>query len=437
MFVLGKMFKVSRKSYIDGVNFVVKYIIDGCGTILSIKTTITKRIYYFIGYKIFSYNIKHFISSEEFVVREVERRKCRKRIIWFDHFLGGGTDVYSRNILSKINEESKNVLRVQSIADNDVIHVTLYSETVERYVLKNFETLKCVLLKLQFDSIVINSLVGYRNSIEILDLISIIKRRNGGICVQFNLHDFQCICPSFNLFGSNNRYCGLNLALCNKCFPAINLSENKQIRNILMSGASDINRWRQKWRDFLHLYCDRVMIFSNNSRELLLKVYPELENKIDIVPHDIPAIRKPKVGKHFGVNVAFLGNINNKQKGYFIVEDCLKFGLENGEVSFFVIGECPNIKFEGVTGKYNIFNLPDIIENLEIDIVIIPSIWPETFSYTTSEAIQMGVPVACFDYGAQAEKVKPYSKGLILLSERPEDIVREIIKYLKCKKFKD
>lgn len=119
-------------------------------------------------------------------------------------------------------------------------------------------------------------------------------------------------------------------------------------------------------------------------------------------------------------------------KGYQIVKNLVSYCKLNSALSFFVIGTFKNPPANlTVVGKYEITNLPSIIENKNIDIVIIPSIWPETFSYTTSEAISLQIPVACFDYGAQADKVKEYSKGLILSSEEPEIIVNEIMSFLK------
>jgi glycosyltransferase involved in cell wall biosynthesis len=51
---------------------------------------------------------------------------------------------------------------------------------------------------------------------------------------------------------------------------------------------------------------------------------------------------------------------------------------------------------------------------------MIPSIWPETFSYTTSEAILLGYPVVCFDLGAPACRVRTYDCGMVV-----EDISAE------------
>ena len=45
---------------------------------------------------------------------------------------------------------------------------------------------------------------------------------------------------------------------------------------------------------------------------------------------------------------------------------------------------------------------------------LIPSIWPETFSYTTHEAIATGLPVWCFDLGGQADAVRQACKGGVI-----------------------
>ena len=66
---------------------------------------------------------------------------------------------------------------------------------------------------------------------------------------------------------------------------------------------------------------------------------------------------------------------------------------------------------------------------------LIPSVWPETFSYTTSEIISMGFPVAVLPVGAPVERVKRYGKGLVLKNEQPENIVEEMISLWKKARF--
>ena len=59
-------------------------------------------------------------------------------------------------------------------------------------------------------------------------------------------------------------------------------------------------------------------------------------------------------------------------------------------------------------GRYKVSELDKIIMEQGISAVLFPSICPETFSYTVSELIHVGIPVACFNLGAQAEKIKGY-----------------------------
>ena len=83
------------------------------------------------------------------------------------------------------------------------------------------------------------------------------------------------------------------------------------------------------------------------------------------------------------------------------------------------------------TGRYTREEIPRLTLEQDIDMFLIPSVWPETFSYTTSEIISMGFPVAVLPVGAPVERVKRYGKGLVLKNEQPENIVEEMISLWK------
>ena len=78
------------------------------------------------------------------------------------------------------------------------------------------------------------------------------------------------------------------------------------------------------------------------------------------------------------------------------------------------ITEAINSEHFKSTGKYKREDLPQIIKDEQIDIFLIPSIWPETFSYTAQEVMMMELPLMVFDLGAPAERVKKYTKGIII-----------------------
>ena len=47
-----------------------------------------------------------------------------------------------------------------------------------------------------------------------------------------------------------------------------------------------------------------------------------------------------------------------------------------------------------VTGRYNDADLPGLIENVAPHLIWFPAVWPETFSYTLSAAIEAGAAMA-------------------------------------------
>ena len=126
-------------------------------------------------------------------------------------------------------------------------------------------------------------------------------------------------------------------------------------------------------------------------------------------------------------------------KGARIVRDMVDILPKN--VNIIVIGGfClpkPQNKQFICTGKYDLKNLPDIVEKYQIDIAFIPSIVPETFSFTTSECMNMGLPVACFGLGAPAERVSKYKKGLVISEIDANVSIKEILNFVKQLKKRD
>ena len=113
------------------------------------------------------------------------------------------------------------------------------------------------------------------------------------------------------------------------------------------------------------------------------------------------------------------------------IEQELRDG-EYGEVRLKVIGKYEPISDKTIVyGVYKREDIPEIIEQYETDMILIPSVCPETFSYATSEAIMTGLPVACFKVGAPEERVSKYKRGLILPNYEPKDILNRILSFLK------
>lgn len=402
--------------------------------ILTISTSRHKKRVYLLGKRIISFRLKREISPANTVLTALTTINVNNLIIWFDHYLGGGTDLYALRHIKHLCNKSYVVVRIQSAADKDEVDLTIHSSQEDVFfVLENFDELFKILLLANYSTIIINSLVGYKHTLKTLkSIINLKKNRCKPVNVIFHLHDFHCICPKINLISDKNKFCDLDFKSCSFCLSNTLSTRNASDKHVRKSEASDSKNWRRQWHYFFREYCDEIISFSDSSKNIILKAYPDLQFKIKVIPHFVPKLRAAVVKKHSGVNIAFLGNINSIAKGYDIVKNLVTFCRSSTYISFFVIGNFKNPPANlTVTGKYEITNLPSIIENQHIDIIIIPSICPETFSYTTSEAISLHIPVACFNCGAQADKIKQYSKGLILSNNDPKTIIDEIIKFLK------
>jgi glycosyltransferase involved in cell wall biosynthesis len=71
----------------------------------------------------------------------------------------------------------------------------------------------------------------------------------------------------------------------------------------------------------------------------------------------------------------------------------------------------------GVTllGRYFDNELSQRIDAYDPDVILIPSIWPETYCYVLSGALASGRSVAVFDIGAQADRVREHGGRHLVL----------------------
>ena len=343
--------------------------------------------------------------------------------VWFCHALGGGADIYFREQM-KLNN-SVLYVEVQDLNVRDSLKISYFYKEYSDFIVCNYKNAEVFLNKLSPQKIVINNLAFYFNLKKIVNLIKSLKE-NLKCFVSFRGHDFQPICPNVHMLNSENKYCRCtNFKQCKSCL--------KRIKKPIMKIRS-IPQYEKLWQEFLYNVVDEVILFSNATFQIYQKFYPLLKQKVKIVPHTIEPLVEIKVKKHSAINVAILGNCN-VEKGLNIIKEIDQLIIKYSNVSFNVIGETKeNFQNIRVFGRYKKEQLPEIVEKNQIDIIFIASIIPETFSYTTAEAMSMGLPVACFDLGAQAERIKQYSKGLIIDQIDAKYALEKIIHFVETER---
>jgi glycosyltransferase involved in cell wall biosynthesis len=104
--------------------------------------------------------------------------------------------------------------------------------------------------------------------------------------------------------------------------------------------------------------------------------------------------------------IGVLGNIG-VQKGAAVLQQLSRYLARNPVAQIVVIGNLdPDYALSAparVHGSYELRDLPGLVARYGITAWMIPSVWPETFSFTTHEALATGLPVLSFDLGAQGD----------------------------------
>ena len=368
----------------------------------------------------FKFSKNNYLKLKDGVLK---RKVCSKKtILFFDMYLGGGTNSYFKNYITNL-PEGNDILRVQNTENSRVYVITLYDEgkkyrTKKEGLNELFDTLS----QLPVLKIIISNLISWKNPLEVLCLIKETFKKN--IPISLCVHDYFSVCPFYTLM-KNGHYCGGPQKGCEKCFLTNNGSNERQKD---YANQYDILTWRQSWGNFLQNCVDEIVVFSESSKKIMLQAYPKIKGKITIVPHKVPYLRPCHILPHKDINICVVGGATEDAKGMYVLQEMEKIIARKTGINLIIVGcyDKTNSKTI-VTGMYERDKLPDILEQYQGDVVMLPSIAPETFSYVVSEGMMMELPVACFNIGAPVERVSKYKKGLIISRIDAQEAIDEMI----------
>lgn len=257
--------------------------------------------------------------------------------------------------------------------------------------------------------------------------------RNSGVPFQVVLHDFFHVCPRVTLLDSRSQYCGLpSSSKCTRCIKRNGSHEALDSR--FASLATDTSKWRRYWGDFL-AEASEVIAPSESTAELHRRVFPKLE--ISVVPHEdiheVPASSRETPSSC--IRVAIIGAIG-PHKGLAKLLDLLSYAERWAEeIEFFMIGFSAHdealLSFSNIqiTGAYQPHELEQKIADANCSLALFLSPWPETYSYTLSEALSAGLTPVVLDHGAPAERLRALQHGEVCpVDATAADIVNALLR---------
>ena len=182
--------------------------------------------------------------------------------------------------------------------------------------------------------------------------------------------------------------------------------------------------------------CDRILTPSSFHRERMLEIDLDPE-RVFAVPHGLDHALIPERSRwRFPPKkVGFIGSVIPTKGVHVLIEAMNLIG--NPELECHVWGEAPSfhgdegyvdrLKAQGredlplfFHGAYDQDDLPEILSHL--DVLVVPSLWWETFCLTIREAMLAGVPVVASDLGAMHEALAGLDRDLLFEPGNPQDL---------------
>ena len=232
-------------------------------------------------------------------------------------------------------------------------------------------------------------------------------RRGPDDRIEMLIHDYFPISPSYTLLNSAAHYTGPP--------TADDIAHQWRKPNGALLPLAD---WQAEWGRLIDA-ADTITVFSHSSAQIFGAAYPAAQEKMRVAPHQ-PLVDLPRIQQSGGLRnrvIGVLGNIG-QAKGAAVLQDIGHWARDTGHAKLVVLGRVdpayPLVPLAEVHGGYHRDDIPALIARFGITDWLIPSIWPETFSYTTHEAIATGLPVWSFDLGAQGDAIRASVQGNLL-----------------------
>ena len=372
-------------------------------------------------------------------------RTPKRKVLLFTHntvdedwlFKRGGTEYHVHDLIQDIEEiefftittsgtrvllkkfNNRTSTNFNFFIDNPIEAHTFYQEDYKRIltdILKGFS----------IDLIHIHHLQRHT-----FDIFSLAKQFM--IPLVYTVHDYHLICPSILLMDDHGDYCYENISLekCSQC-----------LHNKMGYGTAFREQWHKEVEKNL-TSLDLIIFPSKSPMDYFEREYgiSQLQIPYKIIEHgilikdDIEHVINESEGsqtKRKIFNVAFVGNFA-KHKGSEYISEVIRKKEKDISVNWYLIGEIHDRVLEEFNsdnvykiGGYKRENLSTLLRELNIDLVCLISIVPETFSYTLSESWASGIPVLVNNRGALGSRVDNNETGWIIDNLSSTSLLAEI-----------
>lgn len=198
-------------------------------------------------------------------------------------------------------------------------------------------------------------------------------------------------------------------------------------------GINKEYRYDERVKNFF-LFSKKVVFIHEITKKRFERYYHnELKNKSLVISNGIDILSEERYDYNETSSlfkVLFLGTMHKVKGGDILFE------LSNNKVNdveFYLLGSIESKpKYLVDCGRYNKDNIVERVTEINPDIIVIPSIAEETFSYTAAEATAMGYPIVCFNVGV-LENIKNEKRGFIAYEKSAVKLLEKILELKEIK----
>lgn len=225
------------------------------------------------------------------------------------------------------------------------------------------------------------------------------------------VHDYLALCPHITLVNPQGLYCCEPTPEgCRRCMEVTGQSAGHPV---------DIETWRERHGRVL-AQAGEVLVPDEDVRRRMARHFPNLPLRVSPLEPAIPAAPLRSRPRADRTRVVTPGRIT-VSKGFGVLAACARDAEARSlPLDFVVMGTtCDDSAALAVgitvTGTYREADAARTLAALKPDVLFLPSVWPETYCYTLSLALGFGLPIAAFDLGAQASRLRAARPDAMLL----------------------
>lgn len=239
-----------------------------------------------------------------------------------------------------------------------------------------------------------------------------------GLTFGLSAHDFALFCPRPHLLEEpSGRFCDFSTdpARCARCLavswalPEGFQAERRAVAARLLAAAQAIE------------------LPSEFMRRQHLRLFPAIDPTRTCVlpPRSLaePAAAPPRPLRRPPERIAFAGAVH-RHKGALELESVVRQLAEQRPEAFewhvfgggdpVLLRRLRRLPRTRVHGYYRAGSLPQRLRAAQIDLVLLPSIWPEAHCLVLDECAAAGVPAVAFDLGALGERIRAGGLGQVV-----------------------